>query len=1835
VRSKKAAARSYAEGEIERRLKAVRGKPVQRPGPDFQPWRSAAAVIVAFDPAELQPVGAAAAAAQEAGGLGLLPELVAATGRGRTHQQLWTLPTAARKAELRRLGTQREIAAALGANPNRLPVPLQQMFDRVVVGSPLPPLEELCSDDLGALLVVVDWLEGIPISPRPPALTEVRARLESLRDVDRLRLLAGDVFIGREAELARLHAHLHGTERSILFISGTGGAGKSALLAKSLLTLADETRDPACWVRVDIADGNVTARDPITLLSQAAQQLSRRDSTLERVVSSFVHGTQARSISRDLSSLESMSSPEDEVYWAVHRFEDVVKRYRAGVGQGDVFAFCIDSFEEAQLLGEPVATPLLEMLAQLAAATTCRVVVCGRAAPPDEYPFTPQESALDGGSSARLEILPLADLVTADAERLLELFIRKEKPEVHVVGEMLRRVVETVGGNPLTLKLAAQLINIKGPEAVSDPLALKELKSETAQARLYTRILGHIDNQDVQRLAIPGLVVRIIDKDVIRIVLAGPCGLGDVDKPRAEGLLTALEREISLVERLADGALRYRAENRRVMLAGMPDEIRDQVDDIHRQAVAHWGGLSGVRARGEELYHMLRLGADLEELDRRWSDEMATELQAALQGVVEELTPGSPPRAWLAEKLGITLSERERATIAVEVQESQAERAATQFLAHGEAGRALAVLEKQRPFRPGSRLYGLLSRVLFRLGRIDDALSATDDGIERMRRSGDDAALTDLLLLRAYIFESAGKVSDALELLTHADTEATPRLARLRLNVRQARLLRKLDRDDPALRTELIRRTDGQEMELVQHSALLREAAAEIGDANPTLLGRALDVFGPELFGRMPPDELQKILLEIGAISKEDLATFAGISPIKLVELVHTNLDQLIHGTGERSRKASRLFTALLRRSVDEVLQQTYSTEPEQRRASASPGAAADAGTASTPEPRLTRESRRKIVDVLVRDVPAAILHKISQFNLDLDLERLGGSLPMHELTERLVDTAESRDLLEPLLQGVLANVSAEAAAELREIIAEARVFDRLANLTHAEKSASMSYAEAGALMDLLAASSKRTDWALGESAAAIRSFESTTRRGLGPDPEVEAAPASKSSAQRLRSNPRDAVERRLQRMGYAADQVKDVAEDTRWSVSPFESSSELADEPLGLERIIGRNMLIEASYLEAGLVASRSVGRLIIRDTRGRLLGFATGFLVGPRLLLTNNHVLTSFDVAGASQVEFNYQRALDGHVGPTILFDLDPTSFFASSPIKDLDFSLVAVKPTSSDGQSLEEFGYNPLTAVTDEILSGECVTIIQHPRGEPKQIALRKNEVLKLPDDEDRFLHYQTDTNPVSSGSPVFNDGWEVVALHHSGKPATDENGTFLADDGTLWEPEMGLDRVKWLANEGIRVAALVKFLGTQTLTDAQKALLAPALDPAPRPAKPVGAALRTAPPRGDESSDLKLPHAGTATKTTTGPNVLLSQPATSSSNARGANDSTASATTGSPSLFVTTPDGGVTLPVPLQITIRLGGAVAAAAPDEAIEELIRIDPDYSNREGYDPEFLGDGELAVPLPELTAAMAANAAANRMARPGAPSYELPYHHFSVVVNRKRRLAYFTAVNIDGRRPTRGKRGADRWSFDPRIDDSLQVGNDFYKGTVFDRGHLVRRLDPAWGTTEAVAKSADDDTFHFTTCSPQHKRFNEGKNLWAGLEDYLLNRAGDERRKMIVFTGPVFAKTDQLYRGLPIPTRFWKVVAMPSKRGRLVATAFVVSQEDLIRPLFEAAAEVATTEEVAQLFQVRVRKVESLTGLDFGTLRDHDPTGALQMFEVTEEGGRELEEYPDIELGI
>src|SRR4029077_9194498 len=123
-------------------------------------------------------------------------------------------------------------------------------------------------------------------------------------------------------------------------------------------------------------------------------------------------------------------------------------------------------------------------------------------------------------------------------------------------------------------------------------------------------------------------------------------------------------------------------------------------------------------------------------------------------------------------------------------------------------------------------------------------------------------------------------------------------------------------------------------------------------------------------------------------------------------------------------------------------------------------------------------------------------------------------------------------------------------------------------------------------------------------------------------------------------------------------------------------------------------------------------------------------------------------------------------------------------------------------------------------------------------------------------------------------------------------------------------------------------------------------------------------------------------------------------------------------------------------------------------------IEIDPDYSNRKGYDEHFL---DTLVLLPVLPDELGSKASVNAQAI-GEPRYLLPYNHFTVVLSKERRLAFFTAVNIDGASSYRLKREPDKWAFDPRVPEDEQTGDAAYRDNPLDRGHLVRRLDPAWG---------------------------------------------------------------------------------------------------------------------------------------------------------------------------
>jgi endonuclease G, mitochondrial len=242
-------------------------------------------------------------------------------------------------------------------------------------------------------------------------------------------------------------------------------------------------------------------------------------------------------------------------------------------------------------------------------------------------------------------------------------------------------------------------------------------------------------------------------------------------------------------------------------------------------------------------------------------------------------------------------------------------------------------------------------------------------------------------------------------------------------------------------------------------------------------------------------------------------------------------------------------------------------------------------------------------------------------------------------------------------------------------------------------------------------------------------------------------------------------------------------------------------------ERIIGVSRdLLSIEFFEQGLHSAQSVGLV---STDGAENG--TGFLVAPGLMITNWHVIQDDEMAARSDLMLDFEANRFGPDKPTQIFSLSPKKFFLTNP--DLDYTLVAVEQILSNGRSLAEYGFHPLIGKIGKAVVGECVNIIQHPGGKVKQIAMRNNRLLDLPgesepgDEEwDPYFLYEADTEKGSSGSPVFNDQWEVIALHHAAVPKM-KDGRLTDAKGNVLEERDGDAHVQWIANEGIRVSRIV--------------------------------------------------------------------------------------------------------------------------------------------------------------------------------------------------------------------------------------------------------------------------------------------------------------------------------------------------------------------------------------------------------------------------------------------
>lgn len=656
-----------------------------------------------------------------------------------------------------------------------------------------------------------------------------------------------------------------------------------------------------------------------------------------------------------------------------------------------------------------------------------------------------------------------------------------------------------------------------------------------------------------------------------------------------------------------------------------------------------------------------------------------------------------------------------------------------------------------------------------------------------------------------------------------------------------------------------------------------------------------------------------------------------------------------------------------------------------------------------------------------------------------------------------------------------------------------------------------------------------------------------------------------------------------------------------------------------GAESLVGNTVDYQTSaFLAKGALARRAVAYIELNlPNQSRM---ATGFLISPDLLMTNCHVIEDADQALSATVFFDRELDITRVPLQSTAFSLAPQRFFLSSPVDKLDYTIVALGNPLSGSALPTELGFCALSPAGNKHVIGMNVNVIQHPNGYYKQLAIRNNLLTYR---TDNALLYETDTEVGSSGAPVFNDSWDVIALHHWGQP-------YLAKADLAEAPDIPTH-----ANEGVRISVIYQALqqALAGLTGAPKNLLLAALE-AYKSTATNGA------PTGAQRGVLMPP-----------------RPQLSES------ESFVQAVTGRESAMPTLQSPGeVTFSVPLEITVRLGpqpvrlpGSIDVTSPPVTTARLsrgaeaARVDVDYASRKGYAVDFIPG--FKVPMPTLKPAVAKQVAPLRAGESDAADGLLNYEHFSLKMHKTRRVAIFTATNIDGDtyQVVNRKTGeitpadseGDTWYKDPRISESFYLGQDFYSSTsnYFDRGHLTRRTDPTWGPPEDALR-ANTDTFHFTNCSPQHFRFNESAKYWQGVERYVLEtgvlKAGTDAR-LCVLQGPIYNSAIDLWidNEVQIPSSFWKIVVWKGAQG-LKAVGMVVDQLPL---LSEARVNMGQPKEVSHVdvsqWRMHIQDIGAQTGLVFDpAIIQADTVGQPQPQPGAESAsGMRIASFTDIKL--
>lgn len=616
-------------------------------------------------------------------------------------------------------------------------------------------------------------------------------------------------------------------------------------------------------------------------------------------------------------------------------------------------------------------------------------------------------------------------------------------------------------------------------------------------------------------------------------------------------------------------------------------------------------------------------------------------------------------------------------------------------------------------------------------------------------------------------------------------------------------------------------------------------------------------------------------------------------------------------------------------------------------------------------------------------------------------------------------------------------------------------------------------------------------------------------------------------------------------------------------------------------ERAIGENDSVYSNFVELIAYSKQKVGRIVVKEGNKKL-GYATGFMVSERLLLTNWHVFKKKEDVAQSEVEFHYEFDMFGRSRQPVVFRLSPGDFFYS--FKELDYCFVAVNPVDVSGETkLSSIGYIYLDPGLGKLGNEkeELLNIIHHPGGDYKQLSIRKNEFTKI---MATTIWYKSDTAQGSSGSPVFNDQWQIVALHHMGVPSTSKDGKHYLDKNGKVVPvingEVDETRIHWIANEGIRISVILKDIFTKY------------------PNSPFINALKNPP----GWQPLAKPESGHSEKKD---NEQQLQPALTQQNHVNISFPVSlMENSGSVSFSINNKTGKPIIP----------GSELGASGFEEIKKEDREDAvDFSGCTGYQTKFMGT-EIKIPKANKTLQ-------KQLAKMATGGTELKYFHYSVLFNARNKMPSLVAINVEGdpaKRLDDSKR-KDNWLRDIRIPREVQLTDNYYAGSGFDKGHMGRFEDANWADTEEEALRNGIYTCFYTNACPQVPGLNRGGGIWGKLEKAVLEKGVKKEAgklgRITVFNGPIFnKKTDRLFRGHKVPMDFFKIIVWRNDDNEIKATGFRLSQKDLVKGVrfdesLDIRAEAIDIDSNAAFkeYQASISSLARATGFDFSPIYKFD----------------------------